>query len=156
AHLVGMTNQPTLNELWAQTRAGNDPLEELVYLSNLLGREQRLVQPVGGNTSIKFTLPSPDGGQTQALLVKGSRPALRNIKREGFIRLSLAKLGGLGQVDAMSGADMMRFMAGCMLTQGPAPSEETPLHSLLPYKVNAHTHEVATMSLTNVGDGLAQ
>jgi Uncharacterized conserved protein len=56
----------------------------------------------------------------------------------------------------MSDADMMRFMAGCMLAEGPAPSVETPLHSLLPHRVIAHTHDVATMSLTNVPDATAQ
>lgn len=152
-----MTNQPAaLTDQWGQGPTGSDPLDSLVYLSNLLGREQRLVQPGGGNTSIKLTLTSPQGGQTEALLVKGSGTDLKSITREGFTRLSLAKLGGLRQVDAMSDADMMRFMAGCMLAQGPAPSVETPLHSLLPYKVIAHTHDVATMSLTNVSDGLAQ
>ncbi len=51
---------------------------------------------------------------------------------------------------------MMRFMTSCMLAEGPAPSVETPLHSLLPHRVIAHTHDVATMSLTNVGDGTAE
>ena len=35
----------------------------------------------------------------------------------------------------MSDADMMRFMASCMLQEGPAPSVETPLHFLLPHRV---------------------
>jgi rhamnose utilization protein RhaD (predicted bifunctional aldolase and dehydrogenase)/NAD(P)-dependent dehydrogenase (short-subunit alcohol dehydrogenase family) len=56
----------------------------------------------------------------------------------------------------MSDAEMMRFMAGCMLAEGPAPSVETPLHALLPQRVIAHTHDVATMSLTNVRDDVAQ
>jgi len=56
----------------------------------------------------------------------------------------------------MSDADMMRFMASCMLAEGPAPSVETPLHSLLPHHVIAHTHDVATMSLTNVPDATAE
>jgi rhamnose utilization protein RhaD (predicted bifunctional aldolase and dehydrogenase) len=33
---------------------------------------------------------------------------------------------------------------------------ETPLHALLPYKVIAHTHDVATMSLTNIRDAEAE
>jgi rhamnose utilization protein RhaD (predicted bifunctional aldolase and dehydrogenase)/NAD(P)-dependent dehydrogenase (short-subunit alcohol dehydrogenase family) len=56
----------------------------------------------------------------------------------------------------MTDAEMMRFMAGCMLAEGPAPSVETPLHSLLPQRVIAHTHDVATMSLTNVRDAVAR
>src|SRR5205814_10028743 len=55
--------------------------------------------------------------------------------------------------------DMMRFMARCTLPhdgRGPAPSVETPLHSLLPHRVIAHTHDVATMSLTNLTDATAE
>jgi rhamnose utilization protein RhaD (predicted bifunctional aldolase and dehydrogenase)/NAD(P)-dependent dehydrogenase (short-subunit alcohol dehydrogenase family) len=125
----------------------NDPLDSLVRLSHLLGRETRLVQPGGGNTSIKLG---------DALLVKGSGTDLRTIGREGFTRLSLARLAPLADAEAMTDADMMRFMAGCMLEDGPAPSVETPLHSLLPHRVIAHTHDVATMSLTNVSDPTAE
>jgi rhamnose utilization protein RhaD (predicted bifunctional aldolase and dehydrogenase)/NAD(P)-dependent dehydrogenase (short-subunit alcohol dehydrogenase family) len=124
-----------------------DSLDSLVHLSNLIGRETRLVQPGGGNTSIKVG---------DALLVKGSGTDLRSIGREGFTRLSLARLDALRGAESMSDAEMMRFMASCMLAEGPAPSVETPLHSLLPHRVIAHTHDVATMSLTNVGDGTAE
>jgi rhamnose utilization protein RhaD (predicted bifunctional aldolase and dehydrogenase)/NAD(P)-dependent dehydrogenase (short-subunit alcohol dehydrogenase family) len=131
-------------------------LEALIQLSRLIGRDPRLVQPGGGNTSIKLTLPDESGGTVEALLVKGSGTDLRTIGPAGFTRLSLARLAALRQVDAMSDADMMRFMAGCMLGDGPAPSVETPLHSLLPHRVIAHTHDIATMSLTNVPAGTAE
>lgn len=124
-----------------------DPLDSLVHLSHLLGQQTRLVQPGGGNTSIKIG---------DALLVKGSGTDLRTIRREGFTRLSLARLAPLAEAETMSDGEMMRFMAGCMLAEGPAPSVETPLHSLLPHRVIAHTHDVATMSLTNVADGTAE
>ena len=124
-----------------------DPLDQLVHLSHLIGVDRRLVQPGGGNTSIK------DG---DTLLVKGSGTDLRTITRDGFTRLSLARLAALREAEAMSDAEMMRFMASCMLAEGPAPSVETPLHALLPYRVIAHTHDVATMSLTNVRDVLAE
>jgi rhamnose utilization protein RhaD (predicted bifunctional aldolase and dehydrogenase)/NAD(P)-dependent dehydrogenase (short-subunit alcohol dehydrogenase family) len=124
-----------------------DPLDSLVHLSHLLGQETRLVQPGGGNTSLKLG---------DELLVKGSGTDLRTIGREGFTRLSLARLAPLAQAETMTDADMMRFMASCMLAEGPAPSVETPLHSLLPHRVIAHTHDVATMSLTNVPDTTAE
>jgi rhamnose utilization protein RhaD (predicted bifunctional aldolase and dehydrogenase) len=91
-----------------------------------------------------------------ALLVKGSGTDLRTIGRDGFTRLSLPRLAPLRDATRMSDAEMMKFMAGCMLADGPAPSVETPLHSLLPYRVIAHTHDVATMSLTNVSDATAE
>jgi rhamnose utilization protein RhaD (predicted bifunctional aldolase and dehydrogenase) len=124
-----------------------DELAQLVYLSNLIGRESRLVQPGGGNTSIKVG---------DALLVKGSGTDLRTVGRDGFTRLSLSALGALRTTDAMPDSDMMRFMARAMLAEGPAPSVETPLHSLLPQRVIAHTHDVPTMSLTNVSDAVAE
>ena len=124
-----------------------DPLDALVDLSHQLGRDTRLVQPGGGNTSVKIG---------DALLVKGSGTDLRTIGRDGFTRLSLTRLAPLAEAEAMSDTDMMRFMASCMLAEGPAPSVETPLHSLLPHRVIAHTHDVATMSLTNVSDATAE
>ncbi len=124
-----------------------DPLDQLVQLSHRIGQDPRLVQPGGGNTSIK---------EGDTLLVKGSGTDLRTITRDGFTRLSLSRLAALRDADSMSDAEMMRFMASCMVGEGPAPSVETPLHALLPYKVIAHTHDVATMSLTNIRDAEAE
>jgi len=141
---------PRAADAWAGPAAGADELDQLVYLSHLIGREPGLVQPGGGNTSIKLG---------DVLLVKASGTDLRTIGREGFARLSLAELAALRSAEAMSDADMMRFMARCMVPpdgRGPAPSVETPLHSLLPYRVIAHTHDVATMSLTNLSDPTAE
>ncbi len=122
-------------------------LDSLVRLSNLVGRDPRLVQPGGGNTSAK------DG---ETLLVKGSGTDLRTISGPGFTRLSLPRLAQLRQAETMSDQEMMRFMASCMVGEGPTPSVETPLHSLLPHRFVVHTHDVATMSLTNVPDGTAE
>jgi len=132
---------------WAADILAVDPLDQLIHLSHLMGEDTRLVQPGGGNTSTKV-------GDT--LLVKGSGTDLRTITRDGFTQLSLSRLAALRDAEAMSDAEMMRFMAGCMLAEGPAPSVETPLHSLLPQRVIAHTHDVATMSLTNVRDAVAE
>jgi rhamnose utilization protein RhaD (predicted bifunctional aldolase and dehydrogenase) len=140
---------PGIEDRWGGgPPAGADELDQLVYLSHLVGREPRLVQPGGGNTSIKV---GPE------LLVKGSGTDLKTIDRRGFTRLSLSALARLREVETMSDPDMMQFMAGCMLAPGgPVPSVETPLHSLLPQRVIVHTHDVATMSLTNVTDAVAE
>jgi len=132
---------------WAADIVGADPLDQLVHLSHLMGQDTRLVQPGGGNTSTKV-------GDT--LLVKGSGTDLRTVTREGFTRLSISRLAALREAESMTDADMMRFMTSCMLAEGPAPSVETPLHSLLPHLVIAHTHDVATMSLTNIRDAEAE
>src|SRR5437867_8773827 len=110
-----------IKDRWAGGPApAADELAQLVYLSTLIGQEPRLVQPGGGNTSIKLG---------EALLVKGSGTDLRTIGRAGFTSLSLPGLAALRNAAAMSDADMMRFLASCMLhADGPAPSVETPLH----------------------------
>src|SRR5438067_12377368 len=113
---------------WARGPApGADELDQLVYLSTLIGREPRLVQPGGGNTSIKLG---------EALLVKGSGTDLRTIGRAGFTSLSPPGLAALRNAAAMSHAEMVRFLASCMLhAHGPAPTVATPVHSLLPPRV---------------------
>ena len=138
---------PRCHDSWPSEVLRADPLDQLVHLSHLMGLDNRLVQPGGGNTSTKV-------GDT--LYVKGSGTDLRTIKREDFTRLSLSRLATLRDTASMSDAEMMRFMAGCMEAEGPAPSVETPLHALLPYMVIAHTHDVPTMSLTNIRDAEAK
>lgn len=134
-----------------------DELDQLVALSNLIGRETRLVQPGGGNSSIKTQVPDATGRLVPALLVKGSGTDMKTIGRAGFSRLSMDGLGALRGVPSMSDHEMMKFMADCMLgREGPAPSVETPLHSILPHRVIVHTHDVATMSLTNLPTSLAE
>src|SRR3954462_12187773 len=96
--------------------AAGDPIDRLVQLSHLIGQDPRLVQPGGGNTSLK---------EGDTLFVKGSGTDLRTIGRDGFTRLSLWRLAGLRHVESMTDAEMMRFMAGCMIGEGPAPSVET-------------------------------
>jgi rhamnose utilization protein RhaD (predicted bifunctional aldolase and dehydrogenase)/NAD(P)-dependent dehydrogenase (short-subunit alcohol dehydrogenase family) len=142
-----MTDLKTSSRATGWDKAGPDPLDQLVHLSHLMGQDTRLVQPGGGNTSTK---------EDDTLLVKGSGTDLRTITRDGFTRLSLSRLAALRDAETMTDAEMMRFMAGCMVAEGPAPSVETPLHALLPYRVIAHTHDVATMSLTNIRDAEAR
>jgi rhamnulose-1-phosphate aldolase/alcohol dehydrogenase len=148
--------RPRITDQWASGQPGTGDLEQLVYLSNLIGRDPRLVQPGGGDTSVKVRSAAASG-VPDVLLVKGSGTDLATIGRAGFTPLALARLNALREATTMTDADMMRFMASCMLPEGgPAPSVETPLHSLLPHRVIAHTHDVATMSLTNVRDGVAE
>lgn len=143
-----------MEDRWEEGPArGADPLDRIVYLSNVIGMEPSLVQPGGGNTSIKVEVP---GSSARHLLVKGSGTDLRTIGRAGFTRLSLEALAALEDRDSMSDEAMMAFLADCMVGRDqPTPSVETPLHSLLPHRVIAHTHDVVTMSITNIDDGKA-
>jgi rhamnose utilization protein RhaD (predicted bifunctional aldolase and dehydrogenase)/NAD(P)-dependent dehydrogenase (short-subunit alcohol dehydrogenase family) len=51
----------------------------------------------------------------------------------------------------MSDEEMMALMRACMLfpDRDPVPSVETPLHSIISHRFIAHTHDVATLSLSD-------
>jgi rhamnose utilization protein RhaD (predicted bifunctional aldolase and dehydrogenase) len=53
-----------VNYLWDDAKAAAlDPVGRLVYRSNLLGRDQRITNTGGGNTSSKITEKDPLSGQ---------------------------------------------------------------------------------------------
>jgi rhamnose utilization protein RhaD (predicted bifunctional aldolase and dehydrogenase)/NAD(P)-dependent dehydrogenase (short-subunit alcohol dehydrogenase family) len=136
---------------WNEAEAGKTDIEQLVYLSNLIGSDRSLVQRGGGNTSVKLTEPDLFGRDVQALVVKGSGTDLRTIDAAGFTHLYTDRLALLRNRDAMSDEEMMAAMRACTLfpDRDPVPSVETPLHALLPARFVAHTHDVATLSLTD-------
>ncbi len=136
---------------WNASAAGKDDISQLVYLSNLIGQDELLVQPGGGNTSVKLEEPDLFGEQARSLVVKGSGTDLRTIGPAGFTHLYLDRLALLASRESLSDEEMMAVMRACMLypDRDPVPSVETPLHSLLPYRFIAHTHDVATLSLTD-------
>jgi len=75
-----------VNYLWDDAVASKlDPVERLVYRSNILGSDQRITNTGGGNTSSKIVELDPLTGQSvEVLWVKGSGGDLRTSKRENF------------------------------------------------------------------------
>src|SRR5256714_14513915 len=70
-----------------------DPVDRLVYRSNLLGSDGRITNTGGGNTSSKVIEVDPlTGEQVDVLWVKGSGGDLRTSKRENFSSLYMDKL----------------------------------------------------------------
>ncbi len=75
-----------------------DPVERLVYRSNLLGSDGRITNTGGGNTSSKISMADPLSGEdVQVLWVKGSGGDLRTSKRANFASLYMDKVLGLQQ-----------------------------------------------------------
>lgn len=140
-----------MNNLWKDADAGKTDIEQLVYLSNQIGRDPTLVQPGGGNTSVKLDEDDLLGASTASLVVKGSGTDLRTITADGFTHLYTDRLATLQRRSKMTDEEMMEFMQACMLfpARDPLPSVETPLHALLPAKFIAHTHDIATLSITD-------
>lgn len=154
-----------VENLWRDDVATHlDPVERLVYRSNLLGESWRITNTGGGNTSSKLTETDPLSGQpVEVLWVKGSGGDLRTAKRENFSSLYQDKLIALQDVyerfdnrgpktpaeDAMVG-----MYAHCTFNlNSRAPSIDTPLHSFVPFKFVDHTHPAACIAIATAANG---
>ena len=154
-----MSHFEHVNFLWDDAKAASlDPVERLVYRSNLLGSDQRITNTGGGNTSSK--LPDIDpltGRAVEVLWVKGSGGDLRTSKRENFSSLyqeSLLQLQSNYATRTDKGLkskaedDMVGMYTHATFNLNPrASSIDTPLHSFLPGKHVDHMHPNAIISI---------
>ncbi|HYE05519.1 MAG TPA: bifunctional rhamnulose-1-phosphate aldolase/short-chain dehydrogenase [Planctomycetota bacterium] len=135
-----------------------DPVERLVYRSNLLGSDTRVTNSGGGNTSAKITQKDPiTGTDVTVLWVKGSGGDLRTAKRDGFASLYQDKLIDLrriylGRPDQGAkgvGEDaMVDLYPHCTFALNPrAASIDTPLHGFVPFKHVDHMHPNALIAI---------
>ena len=133
-------------------------VDELVYRSNCLGRDQRITNTGGGNTSAKVLETDPvTGEQVEVLWVKGSGGDLRTSQRENFSSLYREKLTGLQKVygaradkglKSQAEDDMVGMYAHCTFALNPRPSSiDTPLHSFIPHPHVDHTHPNAAIAV---------
>lgn len=141
-----------------------DPVERLIYRSNLLGSDQRITNTGGGNTSAKLTERDPlSGAAVEVLWVKGSGGDLRTAQREHFASLYLDKLRGLqerylsapqrGPKTPIEDA-MVALYPHCTFNLNPrAASIDTPLHAFVPYRHVDHTHPNAVIAVAAAKDG---
>jgi rhamnulose-1-phosphate aldolase/alcohol dehydrogenase len=148
-----------VNFSWDDSHAATlDPVERLVYRSNLLGSDQRITNTGGGNTSSKIVEKDPlSGADTEVLWVKGSGGDLRTSKKENFSSLYQDKLIALQSVYAaradkgiksQAEDDMVGMYTHTTFNLNPrASSIDTPLHSFLPGKHVDHMHPNAIISI---------
>lgn len=150
-----------LQDLWndAETEGMDEP-ELLRYRSNLLGRDLRLTNFGGGNTSSKILMPDPlTGEEVTVLWVKGSGGDLGTIRREGFATLYMDRLNalkrrysGVHEEDAM--ADLYPL---CTYGNNPrAASIDTPLHGFLPFPHVDHLHPDWAIAVAACANGPKQ
>lgn len=143
-----------------------DPVEQLIYRSNLLGADGRITNTGGGNTSAKLHEKDPlTGEEVEVLWVKGSGGDLRTAKRENFSSLYQEKLVGLQSLYAKlenrgpkteSEDKMVGLYAQTTFNLNPrASSIDTPLHSFVPFAHVDHTHPNAVIALAASADGEA-
>jgi rhamnulose-1-phosphate aldolase/alcohol dehydrogenase len=144
---------------WDDAKAASlDPVELLVYRSNILGADQRITNTGGGNTSSKIVEKDPLSGEgAEVLWVKGSGGDLRTSKKENFSSLYQGKLIDLQRVYAartdkglktQAEDDMVGMYPHTTFNLNPRPSSiDTPLHSFLPGKHVDHMHPNAIISI---------
>jgi len=150
-----------LQDVWIESEtAGMDEPELLRYRSNLLGRDLRLTNFGGGNTSAKVPMEDPVTGETvEVLWVKGSGGDLGTIRRDGFATLYLERLNALKR--RYRGVDfedeMVHLYPLCTFGANPrAASIDTPLHAFLPFRHVDHLHPDWAIALAACANGPAQ
>ncbi len=149
-----------LEDLWIDSETvGMDEAELLRYRSNLLGRDLRLTNYGGGNTSAKTSETDPVTGETvDVLWVKGSGGDLGTAKRDGFASLYLDRFNALRK--RYRGVEHEDEMPGlfplCIFGNNPrAASIDTPLHAFLPFKHVDHLHPDWAIALAACKNGPA-
>src|SRR5438477_8560171 len=129
-------------------------LAQRVYTSRLLGQDHALVLHGGGNTSVKIRERNIFGDAEDILYVKGSGWDLETIEAPGFAPVRLERALRLATLTQLSDAQMVQELRAAMTNpSAPAPSVETILHALLPYRFVDHTHADALLAITNTAAG---
>src|SRR5579884_304516 len=136
---------------WNEAEAGClSPIEQLIYMSRLIGAETDLVVWGGGNTSLKVWEPDFRGRDTYILRVKGSGSDLKTIERKHFSGVRMEDVLPLREREDMSDEEMVAYLAFTLMSPtDPRPSIETLLHAFLPAAAVAHSHADAIVALSN-------
>jgi rhamnose utilization protein RhaD (predicted bifunctional aldolase and dehydrogenase)/NAD(P)-dependent dehydrogenase (short-subunit alcohol dehydrogenase family) len=145
-----------LKNLWSDEDSTlfEDDLALRVYTSRLLGKNPSLVLHGGGNTSVKITEKNIVGNQEEILYVKGSGWDLEFIKKAGFSPVRMNHMLSLAKLDSLSDPQMVNELKTQLTNaSSPAPSVETILHAILPFKYVDHTHADSVVTVTNTSEG---
>jgi rhamnulose-1-phosphate aldolase/alcohol dehydrogenase len=143
-----------------------DPVERLIYRSNILGADARITNTGGGNTSSKLEVKDPLTGETTRVLwVKGSGGDLRTATKANFASLYLDQVLNLRTLyekypqrgpKTPAEDSMVGMYPYTTFDRNPtASSIDTPLHAFIPFAHVDHMHPVAVIALATAKDGPA-
>ena len=144
---------------WVEEEAAQiaDEVGLCAYASRLLGAETSLVLAGGGNSSVKTTEHDVFGDPVEVLHVKGSGWDMAGLEPGGMAPLRLATVARLAELPELTDARMAAELKAASLDpSAPAPSVESILHAILPFRFVLHTHADAVLALTNTPDGEAR
>lgn len=148
--------------LWDETKAAElegDEVALFIYRSNLLGTDLRITNFGGGNTSCKTIEKDPlNGEDTEVMWIKGSGGDIGTLTRDGVAGLYTDRLRALKNVyrGLEHEDEMVGLFYHCIYDlDSRAPSIDTPLHGLLPFKHIDHLHPDALISIAAAKDSEA-
>lgn len=143
-----------VNYLWDESKAnalGDDQIALFLYRSNILGSDLRITNYGGGNTSCKTIEKDPLTNQeVEVMWIKGSGGDIGTLTRKGIAGLYTKRLRDLKKVyGGMDDEDrMVGLFNHCIYDlDSRAPSIDTPLHGLLPFKHIDHLHPDALIAV---------
>ncbi|MCA0957658.1 bifunctional aldolase/short-chain dehydrogenase [Muricauda ruestringensis] len=148
-----------VNYLWDDKKAnefGDDQVSLFLYRSNMLGSDLRITNYGGGNTSCKTIEKDPlTNEEVEVMWIKGSGGDIGTLDKSGIAGLYTARLRSLKNV--YQGLDDEDRMVGlfnhCIYDlDSRAPSIDTPLHGLLPFKHIDHLHPDALIAVAAAKD----
>lgn len=148
-----------VNYLWDENKAtslGNDQVALFLYRSNILGADLRITNYGGGNTSCKTIEKDPlTNEEVEVMWVKGSGGDIGTLTRKGIAGLYTERLRNLKNVyEGLEDEDrMVGLFDHCIYDlDSKAPSIDTPLHGLLPFKHIDHLHPDALIAVAAAKD----
>lgn len=151
-----------VNYLWNDEKAaemGDDQVALFLYRSNQLGADLRITNYGGGNTSCKTIEKDPlTGADTEVMWVKGSGGDIGTLTRSGIAGLYCERLRDLKKVyrGLEFEDEMVALFNHCIFDlNSKAPSIDTPLHGLLPFKHIDHLHPDALIAVAAAKDSEA-
>jgi len=152
-----MRYQKTIKNNWNKKYNKLNKLDQLILRSNLLGKDLKITNFGGGNTSSKIIAKDPINKKNQSVLyVKGSGGDLGSIKKEGFASLYMDKLNSLKEVYLGFNYEdeMVGYYPMCTFNNNPrAASIDTPLHAYVPFPEVDHTHPDSIIALATMKNG---
>ncbi|GGG58416.1 short chain dehydrogenase [Epilithonimonas arachidiradicis] len=148
--------------LWDDEKAasfGDDQVALFLYRSNILGADLRITNYGGGNTSCKTIEKDPlTNEDVEVMWVKGSGGDIGTLTRKGIAGLYTERLRNLKNVyEGLADEDrMVGLFNHCIYDlDSKAPSIDTPLHGLLPFKHIDHLHPDALIAVAAAKDSQA-
>ena len=153
------SNYKFVNYLWDDRKAeamGDDQVSLFLYRSNLLGSDLRITNYGGGNTSCKTIEKDPiTNEEVEVMWIKGSGGDIGTLKRDGIAGLYNQRLHDLKKVyrGLEHEDEMVALFNHCIYDlDSRAPSIDTPLHGLLPFKHIDHLHPDALIAIAAAED----